>query len=178
MKKLVFYLLILSVVFLSCNSRQRLLNEIKAKEAQLWADSSKFQMNNEVAKQIVDLYEKFANANPEDSIAPEYLFKEAEVSRALKQFDKSISIWQNISEKYPTFQKAPHCLFLQGFVYENDLKNIDKAREKYNLFLEKYPAHELSDDVKFSLQNLGKSPEDIIKEFEQKQKQDSVAVRS
>ncbi len=57
-------------------------------------------------------------------------------------------------------------MFLLGFSYENDLKQNDKAREVYELFLKNYKSHELADDVQFSLNNLGKSPEDIIKQFE------------
>ena len=38
-------------------------------------------------------------------------------------------------------------------------------------FLEKYPTHELVKDASASIELLGKSPEEIIKLFEERQKQ-------
>jgi TolA-binding protein len=36
------------------------------------------------------------------------------------------------------------------------------AGEKYREFIEKYPDNELAEDAKLALQNLGKSPQEII----------------
>ena len=56
-----------------------------------------------------------------------------------------------------------------AFCYENDLRQKDKAKTLYESFLTKYPNHELAKSVQFSLDNIDKSPEQIIKEFEAKQ---------
>jgi TolA-binding protein len=88
--------------------------------------------------------------------------------------NKAIQIFDRILNEYPKFQKIPHCLFLKGFIYENELKNLDKARQIYQEFLMKYPNHEFADDVQISLDNLGKSPEELIKEFQEKAKPDSI----
>lgn len=171
MKHLSFFSFMVIVLISACTSpRDKTINYIKTTEKTMWSDSGKFEINKEVVEKVVLAYQKFADEFPADSLAPEYLFKEAELTRSLKQFDKSISIWQNIMDKYPNYAKTPHCLFLQGFVYENDMNNVEKAREKYNLFLEKYPNHELAKDVNFSISNLGKTPEEIIKQFELNQK--------
>jgi TolA-binding protein len=37
----------------------------------------------------------------------------------------------------------------------------------YEAFLKKYPNDDFADDAQFLLKNLGKSPEEIIKGFEQ-----------
>jgi len=50
--------------------------------------------------------------------------------------------------------------------YATDFKNNGKAKELYELFLEKYPEHDFADDAQFSLQYLGKSPEELMMEFE------------
>ena len=49
----------------------------------------------------------------------------------------------------------------------------DKAKPLYEEFLKKYPQHELAQSVQFSLSNIDKTPEQIIKEFEAKNKDKS-----
>jgi len=86
----------------------------------------------------------------------------------LQLYEDAIRCWQVVIEQYSDFLRAPHSLFLQGFVYENNLKDLKKAREKYNAFLEKYLEHELQPSVQFSLDHLGVSEAEIVKEFERK----------
>jgi TolA-binding protein len=62
-------------------------------------------------------------------------------------------------------------MFLKAFVYEDQLHDLNKAKKYYEEFLEKYPDSDFADDARISLQNLGKSPEELIKEFEEKQQE-------
>lgn len=48
-----------------------------------------------------------------------------------------------------------------------DYKNAEKY---YKLFLEKYPNNDFTDDAEISLKNLGKTPEQLIEEFEEMNK--------
>lgn len=116
----------------------------------------------------VRAYEAFAAQKAGDAKTPEYLFKAAEIQRSLKNFKKAIQNYETILDKYTDYEKTPHSMFLLGFIYENDLQDNEKAKEIYEKFLAKHPEHELADDVKFSLDNLGISPEEIIKRFEEK----------
>ena len=54
------------------------------------------------------------------------------------------------------------------------LKNLGKASDSYKEFISKYPNHELTDDATASLKFLGKTPEEMVKEFE-KMNADSAA---
>lgn len=135
-------------------------------ESALFGDTAKVEFDRQSASKTVDAYEKFATKFPKHKNTPVYLFKAAEIYRSLRDFPKAIEAYQTIYTQHPDYEKAPHSLFLLGFSYENDLKQNDKAREVYELFLKNYKDHELADDVQFSLSNLGKSPEEIIKQFE------------
>ena len=61
-------------------------------------------------------------------------------------------------------------MFLKAYVLENNLNDIERARETYNAFLAKYPTHHLADDVNFLLENLGKSDDEILELITKKQK--------
>jgi hypothetical protein len=55
---------------------------------------------------------------------------------------------------------------MEAFAYENVIGNIAKASEYYNKFIAKYPEHDLADDAQAALKYLGKTPEEMVREFE------------
>ena len=62
---------------------------------------------------------------------------------------------------------------MQGFVNENLLMDMDKAKYHYERFIKEYPNHALAKDTKVLIENLGKTPEELIKSFQEKEKNNS-----
>lgn len=159
------------VVFAACKGQP---DEKKALQLKITEAENAFTQKNNTtfdpvsAKNAVDAYEAYTAKLPDAPETPTYLFKAGELYRSLKQFDKAFAAYERILAQYSAYEKAPHSLFLIGFTYENDVKDLDKAKEAYERFLKTYPNHELADDVQFSLGNLGKSPDEIIKAFSEK----------
>jgi TolA-binding protein len=85
---------------------------------------------------------------------------------------KAVQVFDRILSDYPNFEKTPQCLFLKGYVYENNLGDLQTAKEIYEEFIEKYPDDEFADDAEVSIKNLGKTPEELIKEFEEQAKEE------
>lgn len=166
MNKYIAILFLVTSILVSCDNQEASLQSIKDIESQLFNSNNKVSLDKDLAEKAIAAYTSYASKYKDDPETPGYLFKAADVHRGLRQNDKAIEVWENIYNTYPDFEKAPHCLFLMGFSYENDLKNLDKAKGLYEQFLSKYPNHDLADDVQFSIKNLGKSPEEIIKSFE------------
>ena len=110
----------------------------------------------------------YAAAFPTDSISVKYLSKAGETARLLRQFDKAFEIFDKIEKNYPQSKAAASAMFMKAFTLDNDLKKYDEAKLAYEAFLKKFPNDEFADDAQFLLKNLGKSPEEIIKGFEQK----------
>ena len=83
---------------------------------------------------------------------------------------KALELYQKVANGLPQHPKAPTALFMSGFVYENDLNDLNNAKAVYESFLQKYPNDpDFTDDAQNALKMLGKSPEEIIKQFEQQQ---------
>ena len=80
--------------------------------------------------------------------------------------ENAIGCFTTILEKYPTNINAPSALFLTAFIYDDQLADYVNAEKYYKLFLEKYPDNDFTDDAEISLKNLGKTPEELIEEFE------------
>lgn len=117
-----------------------------------------------------DLAAIVEKTNPNQYV--DVLLKAAGLAKTIGQPQKAIELYQKVAEGLPNHPKAPTALFMMGFVYENDLNNLDKAKAIYQDFLKKYPNDpDFTDDAQNSLKNLGKTPEELVKEFEQKQVQ-------
>jgi len=124
-------------------------------------------------KKIYDLfctYKNFADSFPKNDSVPEYLFRAGRLASGLTYLMEAVNCYNKVYENYPASKRAPFCLFMEAFIYENQLHGTEKAKKLYEEFMKKYPDHELAKDVKFSLDHIGKSDEDLIKEFEAKQK--------
>ncbi len=95
------------------------------------------------------------------------ILKAAGVAKSVGNSAKALALYTAIAEKLPQHPKAPMALFMEGFIYENDLGDTATARVKYQDFLKKYPNDpDFADDAHNALINLGKTPEEMIKEFE------------
>lgn len=108
---------------------------------------------------------------PQDSLAPLYLFRAAELRHATGKWEEAIGLWGKVDSKFKNYQRSPEALFMQGFVAENELRDRKQAVKYYQIFIEKYPRHPLSTDASVLIENLkkGVSDQELIERFEQQQ---------
>jgi len=158
MRKLIFVLLV--AVLASCNSpKEKSVQLIKALESK---DSA---YNDDAIERLKAAYLDFVDNYPDDDSSPEYLLRSAQYATALDDSKEAISLLDKIAEKYPKSAQAEKALFLKGFTLENNLQQFDEAKNVYEEFLKKYPNSELKEDAQTAIINLGKSPEQLLKEF-------------
>ena len=100
------------------------------------------------------------------------LLRAAGLAKAVENPTKAIELYSKVSEGLPQHAKAPSALFMQAFIYENDLGEMQKAKTTYESFLQRFPNDpDFADDAQNALKMLGKSPEEIVKEFEKMQQE-------
>ncbi len=177
-KLLIFCISFVFIFFLifSCKSeKDKQKDKIEKLEKEVYANKEDA-IDKDKLTSLTNLYTAYAHHNPKDSLAPVYLYKASEISMNNNAPMRAISLLDSIIEFYPTFEKTPYCYFLKGFVYDEYLKNINKARLAYTEFIDKYPDHELSDDAQMSIKHLGKTNEEIILEFEKMRKSDTTTL--
>lgn len=173
MKQQIFSLLAISLLFFACsggdhqNATNELKDSIASMEKNLFS-SPELSVTADKANQMVLLYSRFVNENPKDSMAPLFLFKAAEMFRAVNNGTMANTYYERVIKEYPESEKASVALFLQGFVYENILQDFTLAGKCYQEYLDKFPDGEFAKDAAVLIQNLGKSPEEMIREFEAK----------
>ncbi|TSA25215.1 MAG: hypothetical protein D4R67_10530 [Bacteroidetes bacterium] len=170
MKRLLYIIILLNLAILTgCGpSKSKMEQQISVMEEHLFNAESGFSRAG--ADSLIKLYCDFAIEWPNDSLAPAYLFKAATMAMNLQDAQVSLALFDQVRASYPNFEKIPLCLFFTAYVQENVLGDIDQARASYHQFIETYPDHEFADDAQASIDNLGKTPEQLIQEFEARQK--------
>ena len=170
MKKLQFHLLItgllITVMFTSCQSpRDESIANIENTEMEVFSENGMIDRNR--VDELIETYVGFADEFPEDTLAPDYLFKAGDISMNTNRSRQAIRFYDRIITEFPDYKKTPEAMFLKAYVYENNLGRLDKAKEIYETFLALYPNNEFADDAEVSLRFLGKSPEELIEIFQQ-----------
>ncbi len=165
MKKILL-ILSLALMMVSCGQKMT-VEEINKLESQVFAKDVKVEKENVV--KLVDAYVLYGKQNPDDVKSPEYLFKALDVAVGINAEgpQKAIDIADVMIEQYPDFEMTPMAMFLKGFVYENMMTDYEKALDTYHQFLERYPNSPLVNDVKSTIENVGLTPEELIKKFEE-----------
>jgi len=169
------FILITGLAILSgCGpSKEKMTKKIQELEKQIYSNNTG-PVDTVKCNEIIQLYVDYDKKHSSDTAAAEYLYRAASLAMNTGKAGKSIEIINQLIEKHPDFKKISSCYFLKGFVYDYHLKDINNARTAYQEFIKRFPNNELVDDAQVSLNNLGKTDEQIIKEFEEKLKQDSL----
>lgn len=145
--------------------REQYLDQIKKVEVEMHKSP---EINNVTAGLAIKAYTDYATSFPTDSLTPDYLFKAGEIATATQQYPQALNYYKNITEKYPTFKYIQESLYLQGFLLDNYLNDDAKAKIIYEAVIAKYPTSSFANDAKAAISNLGKSDEELIKEFKKK----------
>ena len=165
MKKfIVFFVLVFVLVLVGCNSNDPAKRIEKLEKQVLATDKA---IDPVVASDLVSAYCDFADANPNDAMAPEYLFKAVDVSMNLNEPQHTIYIIDKLLKEYPDFPHTQAALFIKAFIFETRYNNLDMAKKLYQQYLEMYPDGEFANDCKSSIENLGLSPEELVRKFEE-----------
>lgn len=169
MKKVLVLLPVIALLA-SCYPKQQWLRDtLDKKEKALFQQSKAGRADTSMVNALLRDFQSYAAKYPSDSAGAEFLFKAAAYYRFMGQPQKSIDLYGKVYTNYPGIGKRPYALFLQGFTYENEMGNIEAAKAKYQQFLDTYPDHPFAKDVQATINNLGKTPEQLIAEFEAKQ---------
>jgi tetratricopeptide (TPR) repeat protein len=142
---------------------------IKELEEKISAENFSFdEKGMQTANELVQAYISFAEKQSDSPETPDYLYRAADLSLNLNKNKEALDLYNQIIYQFPDYRKVPECIFLMAYIYENNFQNYGKAKEIYEMFIAKYPSHDFADDAAISIENMGKSPEELIRMFEEK----------
>lgn len=172
MRIVLYFIFVISILWSACQNQQlsaeKQIKAIEEKEKHIFGNINQMSASLPVVdanavKDLANHYEQFAYMFPAHEKTPEFLAKSANfyASPKIKMFDKAFSIYEKLINDYPKTKQAEKACFMKGFIYNNELKDINKAKIAYQDFLKRYPKSELVPSVQAELEFLGTRPEDL-----------------
>lgn len=153
-----YFVIAFVMVAVACQSpKEKAMKHIRSLEGN---DSA---FSTELMTELKTAYVEFSKNYPDDEAAPEFLFKGAQRAVMLEQPKEAVDLLQLLIDKYPKSPYHEDGLFLLAYTCENNLNDLPRAKTLYEKFLKEFPNGELAKDANISLENLGKSPEEILK---------------
>lgn len=184
-----FLALVLLVGFSACNETPKGQETKKEKELSI-AEQTKKELLTQIeeheqviknatdkvldahANQLVNYYVMYADAFAEDSLAPEFLFRAADLSTGLQNFDQAVELYGRVENNYKRYIKHPESIYLAGFIYDTHMDQKGKAKEYYERIIEKYPRHIFAKDAEAAIKALHMTDEELVKMFQEKNKKE------
>ena len=127
-------------------------------------------VHREVAEKLLLAYEDFLKHHSFESISKEYQFRAGELAKAINKPHLAIKHLNGLLERDPDHERAPLALFYKATIVGDMLNEDENAKMIYQEFIDKYPDHPLAESAKESIKLQGKSLDEIVKEFEKKNK--------
>ncbi len=119
----------------------------------------------QLALGVIKEYEVFTYKFPDDSLAPIYLFKSAQIfDGMLGDKAKAARLYQRIYDEYQDYPNRPMMLFYQGNTL-HDMGDTTNAINQLKLFIAKYPDHEFRDDAENLVSFILMDEEELEKFF-------------
>lgn len=159
MKKILCCLMGIMLLAACGPNREQRVKEIEEHELQL--STIDISSDDSEAVEMLSLYRRFAADFSDDSLAPVYMMRAADLSINLGQTEQAVALLDSVTELYPGFEDVAGCMFLKGYAYEC-AEMYDQAKEAYTQFVETYPDHYLAQDTRKMLQYIGMSPEEMF----------------
>ncbi len=121
------------------------------------------------AQSLLDVYKAFATTFPQDTLAPEYLFRAAGVAKNMRDPEQSIFLYDRIIRDYPSWRRMPDTYYLKAFTLDSDLGRKGEAQEAYQRVINEFPAHPFARDSKVMIENLQYTDEELIQMFQERE---------
>lgn len=140
---------------IECNQHSEI---IKSKEV-AFVDSD---YDADLMQDLIVSYANYANFCREDSLAPEYLMRRADLLRGSGKIRQAITQFKDVHDGYPFYQNKITCAFIAAFLYETELNDREMAEKLYLQLIESYPESHEASVAKVSLRHLHETSDQLI----------------
>ena len=155
---------LLALGMFACGEKKLTYQDMKKAEATLFDEEG--YLDTIKAPKVAEKYLQFVKQNPDDSTAPLWLYHAMELNVILKNTEKSMELCDQLTQNYPDSKWTPRGLYLLGsFIYDEELNDLDKAREVYERIIKDYPDSDIIESVQSSIKYLGWTPDQIFADF-------------
>ncbi len=96
-----------------------------------------------------------------EKVSVEEMFTNANQLQKEGHYEEAIKVYQKLIQEHPKSEYSPKAQFMIGFIYANELEDMDRAKLAYEKFVEDYPEHEMVSAAEWEIENLGRDINEI-----------------
>ncbi len=158
-------LIMAAMIASSCNnatktpSHDDMLNAIDSIEASINVEFPET-IDTAISNGLINKYVQFADAYPNDSLTPSFLLQAARWAYATNNVDDMVKYYDRIIDNYEGYEKLDECMYEKGINLDNAGRK-EEARKAYQEFIDEYPEHFLTEDIKKAIKLLDMSDEQL-----------------
>ena len=114
------------------------------------------------ASQAFQHYTAFMERFPEDPRCDDALRGMAVLSRQQGRMHDAIEHYERLLRDHPASEFGAEAQFMVAFIFEEDLHQLQNARNAYRQVIERFPGSELAVSAQRLLPHVGENPEDWV----------------
>lgn len=128
------------------------------------------EMDPKVGNKAVKAFVDFSFYCPTDSLAPMFLLKAGQIAQSINNLPQAQLSFERVINDFPNFKNRGAAMFLLAQLYDEPhlLNDEEKARELYGQIINTFPKTDWAKNAEAARNLLGKTDEQIVKEFEKK----------
>jgi outer membrane protein assembly factor BamD (BamD/ComL family) len=130
---------------------------------ELLVDAEKAAADQATLDQAVVYYNDFLQRFAQHEKAPVALKQLAAIAQQKGDMQGAIALYERLLTEYPKSEYGDEAQFMIAFIYEEYLRDATKARNAYQLVIDRYPNSELAASAKQLLPNVGRNPEEWVR---------------
>ena len=120
------------------------------------------------AQAMIDVYKAYAAAYPQDSLAPEFIFRAAGIHETMHHTDEALVLYDRVGKDYPQWENRVVLLFKKAVMLHNEGR-LGEARTAYMEVIASYPDHKFAKDARVLVESMGTGQQDWIKNAQEKE---------
>lgn len=137
-------------------SRKKYYEAVQAAQKTLSQDKM---FDKKKASDALRAYSDFFTMFPEDSLAPEYLFRAGQLAEGFGNYQQAGVYYETVIEKHKGYKRYPDVVFAAALMYDTYLEKVnhgdDRAKQLYNFVISNYPGTRMAEDAKVMVQYVG-----------------------
>ncbi len=129
---------------------------------QLFAAAEAAAADSSNQEQAIQHFTTFLTRFPQHPHCDEALRKLAMIARQKGDMQDAIAHYKRLLSDYGTSEYSDEAQFMIAFIYEEYLRDQEKARQAYQRVIDNYPDSELAASARRLLPHVGRNPEEWV----------------
>ena len=125
----------------------------------------------DTAEMMVNMYTRFVENFPEDSLTPIYMMRTADIEVNRGNIDKGIVLYDSVINTFLGFEGLAECMLRKAEALDQDGEHRDLAIAAYNAFIAQYPDDPRSQEITGRLKYAEMSQDELLATVHKMEKQ-------